>query len=245
MLDLLAFDLDGTLADTEVLKAESYAWAARHLRPGVEHAAVVDAYTATCVGRSREEIARSLLYRFGLEDAARRHDGGVAPWESYVGLRLERYRAVLADQDLVRRRARPAAGLVARAREAARAVALVTTSDRRNTDLVLGALGLAGAFDAVVTADDVARTKPSPEGYRLALAQTGSEGARSLAVEDSPAGIRAALAAGLGVAAVPDAFTAAGVRQLVEGGALGAAAVGEQGALWAAIERAASVSGER
>ena len=221
MLGLLAFDLDGTLALTERLKASSYAGAARHLRPDLAEADVEAAYVE-CVGRSREEIATHLLHRFHLEAAARAHDGSVAPWESYVGLRLERYRAMLADGDLVRRHAQPhAIALVRRAHEVARHVALVTTSGQRNAEAVLSALGLASAFDAVITADDVTQTKPDPEGYRLALARLGVDAAEGLAVEDSPAGLRAALAAGLAVLAVPTPLTAARVAAMAEAGEIG------------------------
>ena len=218
MLDLLAFDLDGTLADTETLKAESYAWAAHQLRPDVDTEAVEAAYS-DCIGLSRQEISLSLLRRFDLADAAREHDGSVEPWESYVGIRLEKYREMLADQDLVRAHVRAhAVALVREAATLARSVALVTTSDAHNAGVVLGALGLEDAFDTLVTADDVEDTKPDPEGYRLALTRTASAAERSVAIEDSPAGVRGAVAAGLQVVAVPDRFTADGVQALVRAG---------------------------
>ncbi|WP_420455367.1 HAD family hydrolase [Rubrivirga sp.] len=242
MLDLLAFDLDGTLADTETLKAESYAWAAHRLRPDIDPADVEDAYT-DCVGLSRQEIATSLLHRFDLEDAARAHDGSVEPWESYVALRLDRYRERLADGDLVRAHARPhAISLVRGAGSLARVLALVTTSGARNAGLVLGALGLTDAFDTVVTADDVAETKPDPEGYRLALSRLSANAARSLVVEDSPAGVQGALAAGLPVLAVPDALTRDGIDALVADGALPASSVVAPADLAATVrQRAAGV----
>ncbi|PAP79503.1 hypothetical protein B1759_14360 [Rubrivirga sp. SAORIC476] len=224
MLDLLAFDLDGTLADTEDLKAKSYAWAAHRLRPDLDPATVETAY-ADCIGFSRREISQMLLDRFDLEAAARAHDPAVAPWESYVGLRLEHYRAMLADGDLVRAHARPAATLVREAHALARHVALVTTSGRQNAGLVLAALGLGDAFDDIITADDVVKTKPDPEGYRLALSRASAHPARSLAIEDSPAGVRAAVAAELPVLAVPDALTREGIQALVGAGALPATSV--------------------
>ena len=132
---------------------------------------------------------------------------------------------MLADGDLVRSRARGGADLARQGHAWARAVALVTTSGRHTVGLVLDALGLAGAFDTLVTADDVERTKPDPEGYRLALARLGADAARSLAIEDSPAGARAARAAGLDVLAVPDDLTRDGVRALVDDGTLPEASV--------------------
>ena len=49
-----------------------------------------------------------------------------------------------------------------------------------------------------VTADDVARGKPDPEGYALALSRLGAEPLRAVVVEDAPNGIVAARAAGVG-----------------------------------------------
>ena len=237
MLDLLAFDLDGTLADTESLKALSYGWAAHRLRPDIDPDDVREAYERY-VGRSREEIAQGLLDQFELADAARQHDAAVEPWESFVGLRLERYRAMLADADRVRANARPASLLVPKAHRWARSVALVTTTDRQNADLVLGALGLADAFDAIVTADDVAVTKPDPEAYRLALDRLGADVGRSLAVEDSRAGALGAVHAGLRVLVAPDRVTSEGVHGLVEAGTLPTADVLDPSGLEDAIRRA-------
>ena len=225
MLDLLAFDLDGTLADTETLKAMSYGWAAHRLRPDLDPADVETAYLPY-VGRSRREIARGLAEQFGLAEAARAHDARAEPWETFVALRLERYRAMLVDGALVRRHAvEPIVALARRGRTLARSTALVTTTDRRNASLVLDALGLAAAFDVVVTSDDVVHTKPHPEPYRLAVQRLDAAPARTLAIEDSPAGLRGALAAGVLVAAVPSAHTRGAVDAMVATGELSRDAV--------------------
>lgn len=59
------------------------------------------------------------------------------------------------------------------------------------------ALGLPGGVDLVVTAEDVVDGKPDPTGYRLACSTLGIEPDEAVAVEDSPAGVRAALGAGV------------------------------------------------
>src|SRR5918993_1431102 len=97
------FDLDGTLVETEELKALSYARAARELRPTLSEAEVVEAFK-DYVGRSRHEVATALLSRFGLEEAARARMaefGTRAPWQAYVQIRLQVYEWLLADRDLV------------------------------------------------------------------------------------------------------------------------------------------------
>jgi len=61
-------------------------------------------------------------------------------------------------------------------------------------------------FDVVVTGDDprIARGKPAADIYLLAAHELGLEPARCVAIEDAPAGVEAARAAGMQVIAVPD-----------------------------------------
>jgi HAD superfamily hydrolase (TIGR01509 family) len=66
---------------------------------------------------------------------------------------------------------------------------------------------LLAAFDAVVTRADVARGKPFPDLYLEAAARLGVAPADALALEDSPTGARAAIAAGMPVLVVPDLVT--------------------------------------
>jgi HAD superfamily hydrolase (TIGR01509 family) len=74
--------------------------------------------------------------------------------------------------------------------------------------------GIRDAFTAVVGADDVRNTKPHPEPYLEALRQLqplapGLEAADCVALEDTPVGIAAALAAGMTVIGVAHTYEAA------------------------------------
>lgn len=71
MYRAVVFDLDGTLVQTELLKASSYAQAAHELRSEIDPADVERAFKDV-VGKSRHEVASTLLSRFDLEDAASR-----------------------------------------------------------------------------------------------------------------------------------------------------------------------------
>ncbi len=81
------------------------------------------------------------------------------------------------------------------------AVALVTSADRVLADLRMDAAGLAMPATAV-TADLITRGKPHPEGYLLAAELLSVDPADALVFEDAPAGIAAALAAGIRTVAV-------------------------------------------
>jgi len=61
--------------------------------------------------------------------------------------------------------------------------------------------------DVVVARDDVRKVKPDPELFLLAAARLGSAPAACVVFEDSPNGMRAALAAGMRCVAVPNALT--------------------------------------
>jgi phosphoglycolate phosphatase-like HAD superfamily hydrolase len=56
--------------------------------------------------------------------------------------------------------------------------------------------GLVGAFDSVVTGDDVAKAKPDPEGVLAALAELSVGPERAVMVGDGPVDVRAGRAAG-------------------------------------------------
>lgn len=62
--------------------------------------------------------------------------------------------------------------------------------------------GLGGVIRVIVAADDVVATKPSPEPYLAAASRLGVSPSRCVAVEDSPAGLSAAKAAGMRAIAV-------------------------------------------
>ncbi|HSK31963.1 MAG TPA: HAD family phosphatase [Propionicimonas sp.] len=83
---------------------------------------------------------------------------------------------------------------------------LVTSA---NTEWARTCLGdLLDAFAVVVTRDDVTNGKPHPEPYRLACLRLGVPAAVCVAVEDAPAGVASARAAGVGrVVGIAGTFT--------------------------------------
>ena len=80
--------------------------------------------------------------------------------------------------------------------------ALVTMSWRSLADAVVEALP-PGTFTAVITGDEVEHGKPHPEPYLAAARALGVEVTDCVAIEDSPTGVRSAVAAGVPTLAVP------------------------------------------
>lgn len=211
MIETMIFDLDGTLVQTEKLKAQSYARAAVWLCPGtVTEDEVLEAFQDV-VGRSRREVAMALMERFNLHEAARvRMDeyGVDAPWQAFVQARLDIYEDMIADATILRENQWPHnRDLLEQAREDCRQVALATMSHCERANQILEVLDLNDAFDFVATRDDVDNGKPDPEIYRLVADELNVAPEHCLVIEDSPSGVQAAMDADMHVIAVATPFS--------------------------------------
>lgn len=99
------------------------------------------------------------------------------------------------------------------------ALGLASSSPMREIRSNLEALGVDGHFSAIVSGDDLARSKPFPDVYLKAMELLGVDWRQAIAVEDSDPGIEAARRAGLAVAAKRDdrfGFTQAGAQWLFD-----------------------------
>ncbi len=90
---------------------------------------------------------------------------------------------------------------------------LTTSATAQDQQAVFERFGLQGAFGAVVTADDVAHSKPHPEPYARTAARLGVAPERCLAVEDAVNGVRSAAGAGCTVIGLGGSFGEATLRE--------------------------------
>jgi len=182
--EAVLWDLDGTLVDTEPYWIEcEFALVAAH------GGSWSDEHAHALVGKDLLTSARYL----------RRHGGVDLPPPAIVEHLVDGVLARLGRAVPWRPGARE---LLAELRELGVPCALVTMSYRRLAAAVVGALP-AGSFATVVAGDDVTHGKPHPEAYLTAAARLGVAPADCVAIEDSPTGLAAAVAAGvpaLGVA---------------------------------------------
>lgn len=86
--------------------------------------------------------------------------------------------------------------------EAGFPVAVVTGARAEEARWALSAAGVLDQVSALIAAEDVRYGKPHPEPYQRACRALGVSPEASLAIEDSPAGIKASQEAGLRVVAV-------------------------------------------
>ncbi|MDO4238620.1 HAD family phosphatase [Micrococcus sp.] len=182
------WDMDGTLVDTEPL------WNAVQRRLVEEHG-----------GRWSEELAASLVGRPLDEGARRLQEAGLdLPVEEVIALTMGEVARGVADAPPWR----PGAHELLTAQAEAGVPGALVTMSHAPLARVLAEQAPAGALRVVVTGDEVTAGKPDPEAYRLALTRLGQHVPGlavedCVAVEDSPVGVAAAMAAGLPTVGVP------------------------------------------
>jgi len=184
----LIFDLDGVLLDTEKLYTEATQ-------------SVVGQYGKTfdwslkslMMGRHEQEAAELLVKTLELPITAEEYRRRSAP----IAERLFTTATELPGAE----------AFVAKLAERGHTLAVGTSSTRRLYDLKTSHLPWFKFFSAVVSGDhpEVRALKPAPDLFLAAARAINGDPARCLVIEDSPAGVLAARAAGMSVVAIPDA----------------------------------------
>jgi beta-phosphoglucomutase len=95
-------------------------------------------------------------------------------------------------------------------------LALVTGSLHLEADLTLKTFKIHDLFGAVIAAEDITESKPSPQGYLKAAAALGVEPAMCVVIEDAPSGVQAAVAAGTRCLAVTTTHSAKELGQAMQ-----------------------------
>ncbi|TDR76544.1 HAD family hydrolase [Paludibacterium purpuratum] len=181
------FDHDGTLVDSEIIHYRL--WCEVLGAHDVELS--LDDYRQHYVGVPGDENARDMVRRFGLSAAP----------DALFTAKDDATRAYL------HARAFPLMPGVPEVLQACRRrrcdLAVVTGANAQGVTASLREHNCFAHFATMVTRDDVAYSKPEPDVYLLALERLELLPSECVAVEDTEAGLQAALAAGLRCVAVP------------------------------------------
>ena len=176
-VELVMFDLDGTLADTGHDLADSVNFTRAHFRLPPLPAPVVYAN----VGRGIEHLLKRSLPEAGDEQ-----------FRQVMAVFLERYENHLLDRTTLY----PGVAEVLRYFGAKRR-AVVSNKMHRLTVAVVQGLGVAGQFDAILGGDSVAEKKPHPAMLQSVLEQFRIAPANALIVGDGDTDIEAGKRAGV------------------------------------------------
>lgn len=185
VIEAVVFDLDGVLVDSE------HIWDQARRDVAEENG-----------GRWSEDATRAMMGMSSVEWSAYMHD------ELGVRLAAEQISAVVVSR--VRELYERDLPLIPGARDAVLGLeadfrlGLASSANRSVIELVLELAGLASAFAATVSSEEVPKGKPAPDVYLEAARRLGVRASRCAAVEDSSNGLRSAAAAGMKVIAVPN-----------------------------------------
>jgi len=179
------WDIDGTL-----LLSESMHFRALRHAAGTEGVLVPDDFHHEIIGRSARVVYETARDRFGLS----------MTFDQWRHLKYGYYTAH-AEEIEVRPGALEAWRMFA---ELGLRQAVVSNSDRIVVNANIRVLGIEQPGFVSVSINDVLNGKPHPEPYLRGAALLGFEPHQCLAIEDSPTGARAALAAGTRIIAWPE-----------------------------------------
>ena len=181
------FDLDGTLADTDILWAHAMERTLASLDCPVEPEWAVQ----TVYGRAWRSIYADVTARFPAL--------GRIPSPELAEMSEPFFRRLVSERSV----AIPGSvALVRRLAASGESMAVVSGSTRRQVADALKMLDLSDCFAAIVSSDDVSRGKPDPEGYLTAARVLEAPTSACTVFEDSAAGVRAGKAAGMWVVAL-------------------------------------------
>ncbi len=181
----IIFDCDGTLVDS--MPAHFDAWCEALAQYGAANVLAEDVFYAMG-GRPTKDIVIDLNAEYGLKlDPAR---VALSKREAFLR-KLHRCELIEEVADFARQwRGKVPLGIA-------------TGGSRFVIEKTLHVLGVSDWFDEVITADDVSIGKPAPDIYLEAARRLGVPPVKCLAMEDAPAGVDSARAAGMMVVEIP------------------------------------------
>lgn len=186
-MEAVLFDLDGLLADTEIISLKVY----QELLKDFGIPFTEETYSREYSGHREEENVQRFLDTYDL------------PWNFDQTLEkvYELEARILAKGVNLKKGAK---NLLAFLQREGILIALATSSVESRARIILDSNGILSLFDHLVFAKDVKRSKPYPDIFLKACRDLNVLPENCLVLEDSEAGIEAAYRAGIPVICIPD-----------------------------------------
>ncbi|GFE60877.1 HAD family phosphatase [Geobacter sp. AOG2] len=194
--DAVIFDFDGVIVDTEPLHFEAFQRILTPLGLGFSWQQYVDIYMGF---DDRDAFLAAFTAHGRTLDADMLH--------SLVERKAQIFQTVIQDGIT----AYPGVTeLINKLHNSGVPLAISSGALRSDITPIVQQLNIAHCFDVIVTADNVTKSKPDPESYRLAFdqlnARVNTSPGHTIAIEDTPAGITAAKGAGLQVIGLTNSY---------------------------------------
>ena len=185
--DLVIFDCDGVLVDSERLAVRTEAEILSDLGWPLSEAEIIERFVGRSAAYMHQEIER--------------HLGRRVDWDSEFE---SRYRDVF-ERELV-----PVPGVIEALAQITTPVCVASSGSQERMRFTLGKTGLFDRFEGrIFSVDEVAQGKPAPDIFLFAAERMGVSPDRCAVIEDSVSGVTAGLAAGMAVFAFVGGVTSA------------------------------------
>ncbi len=188
MIQALIFDLDGTLANTEMLHFR--AWRETLLQNGVGVFSFED--FLRYVGTSNEKVANDYIQSADINKSQ----------QELIKQKQTLYMDLIPEVELC-----SGARKILERFDGEMSLAVASSSHEKEIRAILEIHDLISYFPVILGGDMVQKRKPDPEIYLKAVALLGKSPAECTAFEDSGPGLNAAKNAGMKAIAVPNEFT--------------------------------------
>jgi HAD superfamily hydrolase (TIGR01509 family) len=186
MIQAILFDLDGLMVDSEPHSLASWEAVLR------ERGVTLDRLTIESIlGLRIDATARTLIDKYHLPDTVQGLADAKTEYQiAHLNGRVPPMPGLIELLDEIDRRSLKKA--------------VASSGIRRYVEAVLRANNLLDRFSVIITGDQVAHGKPAPDVFLAAARALNTDPQDCLVLEDAPAGVQAAKAAGMMCLAVPD-----------------------------------------
>jgi HAD superfamily hydrolase (TIGR01509 family) len=187
MIESIVFDMDGVLFDTEKVCLDVWYQLGKEM-----NLADIDIVVTQCVGLNSNDTRQFFLNQYGME----------FPYDEFRDRSSQLFHKILDTKGLP---IKPGViELLNFLQDNNYKIALATSTNKVNVMKYLDEAGITHYFQTIVTGDMVVHGKPDPEIYLKACKELESPPEVSIAIEDSPNGIKSAYSAGMKPIMVPD-----------------------------------------
>lgn len=176
MNELLAFDFDGTLFDTDEANQRAYNEALIEFGYSMS----LKFYKEHCKGKNYKEFLPKILKTENPEMLKAIHEAKKKYYSKHYG-------CVKINESLI---------TFIRIKRVTCKIALVTTASRASVMDILSLFSVGSYFDYIIAGEDVTNHKPDPECYIMAMEMANASPDTTTIYEDSKEGIRAAVSSG-------------------------------------------------
>ena len=185
MIKAIIFDFNGVIVDDEPLHEKAFRQACFEFDLQLSSGE----YLEMCLGRTDRDGFERVQDKFSLSDVMR---------EKMFQRKSQIY------FDFVKKGIYPVVGVIdfINTVKDKFSIALATAAYRPEVEMILRELCIRGIFKVIVSAQDVAKSKPDPAPYLLAAEKLDVLPSACLVIEDTPSGIASAKGAGMSCIAI-------------------------------------------